>query len=236
MLKSRSVLLLAFFLSSLLTILIPVAYAEQVISIVPGASDNSRPSFFDTTFYPIKTGSQLRWVNDDNIYHKLIIRMDNGTQIADSGIIKSGSSFSYKFDKPGLYRFSSPTYPWMHGNVFVTDDISSVTVTHLKNNIDVQLTWSPSKPKVGTITHFVITFINTKSHKNQEHIDYGFAINDPNGRTLYSTGFSRHSGSGVEPVSYTFRNPGNFISTVTIYGILFQPVNPDQANFTLGTK
>jgi hypothetical protein len=34
----------------------------------------------------------------------------------------------------------------------------------------------PSKPKVGQITHFVMTFINTQTHKNQEHIDYAFAL------------------------------------------------------------
>jgi hypothetical protein len=227
---------MAFFLSSVFTIMVPIAHAEQLISIVPGASDSSRARFLDITFYPLKTGSQLGWFNDDNIDHRLIVNMENGAQIADSGIIKSGSSFSYKFEKPGIYRFSSPAYPWMHGNVLVTDDISTVTTSHLKNNVDVQLSWSPSKPEVGQMTNFVITFVNTKTHRNQDHVDYSFAINDLTGKTLYSTGFSRHSGAGVEPVSYTFRNPGNFISTITIYGILFQPVNPDQANFTLGTR
>jgi hypothetical protein len=120
--------------------------------------------------------------------------------------------------------------------MLVTGDISTAIVTKLKNNVDVQLTWVPSKPKVGQITHFVMTFINTQTHKNQEHIDYAFAINDPNGKTLYSTGFSRHSsGGGIEFTSYKFEAAGNFKSTITIYGVLFQPVNPGQTNFTITT-
>ncbi|MGA9171808.1 MAG: hypothetical protein WBZ20_16845 [Nitrososphaeraceae archaeon] len=85
---------------------------------------------------------------------------------------------------------------------------------------------------MSQITHFMITFINTKTYKNQ-YIDYAFAINDPNGSTLYSIGFSLHSGRGVEPASYTFCSLGSFRSTVTIYDILFQPVDSDQVNFTI---
>jgi hypothetical protein len=55
-------------------------------------------------------------------------------------IIKSNRSFSYKFDKPRIDHFSSPTYPWMHGDVLVTGDISTAVVIKLKNNVDVQLT------------------------------------------------------------------------------------------------
>jgi hypothetical protein len=63
--------------------------------------------------------------------------------------------------------------------------------TKLNNNVAIQLTWSPSKPKLGEETHFMITFINEKTNKNQEHIDYQFIIYDQNSKGL-------HSGWGVE--------------------------------------
>jgi plastocyanin len=220
---------------------VPVAYAKQVISIIPGASDNSRQRFFDITFYPIKTGTKLSWLNDDNINHRLLIKQrNNGTAaqmvlVADSGKILPESSFSYKFDTPGLYHFSSPTYPWMQGDVLVTDDVSTAVVEHLKNKIDVGLTWSPSNPKVGQITHFVISFLKEKADKNQEHIDYAFAVDDANGKTLYGTGSSSHSSGGVEQVSYKFENAGKYLFMVTIYGIVFQPVEPEEATFTITT-
>ncbi len=55
-----------------------------------------------------------------------------------------------------MYHFSSPVYPWMKGTVLVYNDIASETVTNLKNKVDVQLSWFPSKPKVGEETHFAI--------------------------------------------------------------------------------
>jgi hypothetical protein len=133
------------------------------------------------------------------------------------------------------YRFSSPTYPWMHGNVLVTDDISTVTTSHLKNNIDVQLSWSPSTPEMGQMTHFIITFTNKDSQESRPYC-YSFAINDPTGKNALQYRIFSSFRCCVEQTSYTFRNPCNFISIVSIYGILFQPVNPDQAYFTLGTR
>jgi hypothetical protein len=63
-------------------------------------------------------------------------------------------------------------YPSMQGNVSVNNYISSVTMTNPKINVTIQLTWAPSVPKVGQITHFKIIFINMKINKNQKHIDF----------------------------------------------------------------
>ena len=239
----RFPLLTAVFLSTILTsaviIVVPMtkmAYAKQTVSIIPGASDKTRTRSFDITFYPVKTKSKVSWVNDDNMNHRLVITAENGTEEADSGIIKPENSFPHKFNKPGLYHFTSPLYPWMYGDILVTADVSTAIVSHLKNKVDVQLTLSPFSPKVGQMTHFVISFINAKADKNQEHIDYAFAIDNLNGKTVYST--SGHSSEGVEQISYKFDNntAGNYyIFTVTIYSILFQPVEPDEAKFTIRT-
>jgi plastocyanin len=110
-----------------------LAYAEQqqqqqdVITIIPDANDKNNPVFFDITYYQIQIGKELRWYNADDVNHKIIISNGNETDAADienkkvieSGDIKPKASFSYKFDKTGTYRFSSPIYPWMHGNVIV---------------------------------------------------------------------------------------------------------------------
>jgi len=211
-----------------------MAFANQVITILSGASDTGGQVLFDTTFYSLKRNTQLAWLNNDNVGHRIIITTaENGTHIFDSGIIKPKNSFSYIFYTPGTYHFSSPDFPNKYGTIVVTDDISNFRVSHLKNNVDIQVTRYPSKPKVGELTHFIITFIKANSQKNQEHIDYKFTISDSNGKMLYSTGVSRHSTSGIESVSYRFDHLGNFTSAVTIYAILFQPVFEDQANSTI---
>jgi hypothetical protein len=68
---------------------------------------------------------------------------------SDSGFIKSNGSLPFKFNNIGIDYFSSPLYHRMRGNVSVTDNISSVTVTNPKNNVEVQLIWTPAVPRVG---------------------------------------------------------------------------------------
>jgi hypothetical protein len=111
----------------------------------------------------------------------------------------------------------------MQRNVSVTDDISSVTLANLKNNVEVQLTWTPAIPKVGVITHFKIIFIDKKTDKNQKHIDYVFSIDTPKNKTLYQQ--TLHSSWGVESAAYRFDTAGIIIPKVTIDAILFQPVD-----------
>lgn len=144
--------LVAMLTLATLVYFIPLAFAEEVITILPGAQDHSRPRFLDISFYPIEKGKELTWFNDDDISHRIIINStieDNKTAlIADSETIKPEDSFTYMFEEEGTYRFSSPTYPWIKGTIFVSDDISTITQTDSENNIDVQLTWTPSLPKV----------------------------------------------------------------------------------------
>ena len=112
-----------------------------------------------------------------------------------------------------------------------------MTITNnLNNSVAIQLTWSPSKPKAVVVggeeqTHFIIKFINEKSDKIQEHIDYRFIIYDENNKSVLDQGL--HSGWGVEQVAYTFMRPGNYKAEVTINYILFAPVTPDVAKFNI---
>jgi hypothetical protein len=199
-----------------------------IITILPSSTDKSRPRFLDITFYPMEKGKELSWFNDDEVDHRVLknsAAQDNKTILSDSGVIKPNELFAYKFEKSGTYHFSSPTYPWIKGTVFVTedDDITTVTETDSKNDIDVQLSWNPSTPKVGQKTHFKIIFVNNNTGENQEHIDYRFTIEDPEGNTTDATLVS-HSGWGVEPASYKFEKEGQYKARIAIFNILFVPV------------
>ena len=57
----------------LFSIVIPLAFAEEVITILPGAQDQTRPRFLDITFYPIEKGKGLKWFNDDDVDHRIVI-------------------------------------------------------------------------------------------------------------------------------------------------------------------
>jgi hypothetical protein len=71
---------------------IPLAFAEEVITILLGAQAHNRPRFLDITFYPIETGKKATWFNADDISHRLNVNAtseeSNATiLVADSGII-----------------------------------------------------------------------------------------------------------------------------------------------------
>src|SRR5919199_4530726 len=73
-------------------------YAEQqqgqdIITIIPGASDKNNPAFFDVTYYHIQVGKEVRWYNADDIIHKIIISSGNETNkdgIENNKVIESG--------------------------------------------------------------------------------------------------------------------------------------------------
>jgi hypothetical protein len=232
-------LLVILAVGTLFSIVIPLVFAEEIITILPGAQDHNRPRFLDITFYPIEKGKELAWFNDDDVSHRIIINSttegNNNTElVADSGDIKPEDSYTSTFDEEGTYRFSSPTHPWIKGTVFVGDDISTVTQTDSANDIDVQLSWNPSSPKIGQQTHFKIIFINKETEENQKHIDYRFSIQGPDGKKVDLQ--SPHSGWGVESASYTFEKEGEFKPMISIFNINFIPVKVGVTEFEMATS
>jgi plastocyanin len=209
---------------------------EEIITIVPGSSDPTRYRFFDITEYPISTGGEIQWYNADNIIHKIIITSTNGEIIVvQSTDIKPKEFFSYKFDKEGEYLFQSTNYNWMKGKIIVTDDIKTIKQS-MKNDIDLYISWTPSNITQGEKIIFKIIFVDKKSERNHEHIDYSFTIQNSTSDTILYKNAVTHSAWGLEPASYKFDSRGIFIGKLRIEGILFQPIEPDNTEFEIQVK
>jgi plastocyanin len=210
---------------------------EEIITIVPGSSDPARYRFFDITEYPISTEEEIRWYNADNIIHNIIVTSTNGDIIvAQSADIKPKEFFSYKFDKEGEYIFQSSKYKWMEGKIIVTDDIKTIKES-MENDIDLYISWTPSSStKLEEKTIFKIIFVDKKSERNQEHIDYSFTIHNSTSDTVLYKNAVTHSAWGLEPASYKFDSSGTFIGKLRIEGILFQPIEPDNTEFEIQVK
>lgn len=70
---------------------------------------------FAPTPLTVKAGSTVTWTNLDDEPH---------TVVSDTGLFKSGAmdtneSFSFKFDRPGTYRFTCSIHPRMVGTIVV---------------------------------------------------------------------------------------------------------------------
>jgi plastocyanin len=64
----------------------------------------------------VPVGSTVVWVNQDPAQHTVT----NTRGAFDSGMIKSGGTFSMRFTKPGTYAFFCQPHPWMQGTITVT--------------------------------------------------------------------------------------------------------------------
>jgi hypothetical protein len=65
-------------------------------------------------------------------------------------------------------------------------------------------------------------------------------IKDSGGKQVFSasqlagqSGAPLHTAEGIVTIPYTFASSGNYNIDVTVYGILFNPIKPESADFTV---
>ncbi len=71
---------------------------------------------YDPSPLKAKVGQKITWVNQNQVPHT--VTSDQG--LFGSGIIKSGQTFNYTFDKAGEYTYHCEIHPEMHGTVIVS--------------------------------------------------------------------------------------------------------------------
>jgi plastocyanin len=105
---------------------LPVLTTQSVSPTVPNTvSDNTirvNKKGFDPANITVKSGSTVRWVNDDstadpalyNPSHRITL-----VNIKDSQLLSPGQSWSWIFDQPGSYNYDDMIHPTLHGTVIV---------------------------------------------------------------------------------------------------------------------
>jgi len=100
-----------------------------------------------------------------------------------------------------------------------------------KSTLNIGLAMTPTNPKPGEITTLKIDFINPKTNKIQQHIDYKVTVTKDGNEILGPTPL--HTNSGLVKIQVPFRDIGVHEITVAIEGILFQPLPQETAVFTV---
>jgi plastocyanin len=98
--------------------LLVAAAMAMMCSASEGAVPNSievKDFMFMPTTLTVNAGDKVTWVNRDDEPH---------TVVSDTGMFRSSAmdtdeSFSFKFDKPGTYRFTCSIHPRMVGTIVV---------------------------------------------------------------------------------------------------------------------
>lgn len=104
-------------------------FAAILIAAVPAAQD-VKVEISDKGFSPrdaeVTVGSKVIWMNVSKHEHTVTARaaaepQDEKKTMFDSGPIKPGMSFEYKFDKPGTYSYGCSIDKTLTGVVVVTE-------------------------------------------------------------------------------------------------------------------
>jgi hypothetical protein len=106
--------------------------------------------------------------------------------------------------------------------------------------LDVILQPSPQPVGHTGQTLLKVQFMTKGSETVQPHIDYDLRIKYNNGKEVFSasqlagqSGKPLHTAEGIVTIPYTFQSPGDFSVSVPVYGILFNPIRPESADFTI---
>jgi len=105
--------------------------------------------------------------------------------------------------------------------------------------LDVVLQPSPEPIGHTGPTSFKVTFLQKGTDKVQPHIDYDFTIAN-NGKQVFQAsqlagqpGQPLHTAEGAVTIPYKFQVPGDYSIKISLYGILFNPIKPESADFSV---
>ena len=120
---------------------------------------------------------------------------------------------------------------------------SSVQNATSGSSLDVFLEPTPYPAKVNkSSTKFKISFLKPGTNALQEHVDFNLKIYGNNSRVFQATNSTGqpevplHAIEGVMTIpmlNYKFNQAGQYRIEIPVYGILFNPIRPEFANFTL---
>ncbi|MGI0047111.1 MAG: hypothetical protein ACREBB_07995 [Nitrosotalea sp.] len=97
--------------------------------------------------------------------------------------------------------------------------------------IDVGFATDPANPTPGGSTNLDISFINKSTHTVQPHIDYKVSVME-GGNQICGTGIG-HTAEGTISVPCALPDAATYQVIVEVDGILFQPIPPETATFTV---
>jgi hypothetical protein len=97
--------------------------------------------------------------------------------------------------------------------------------------INVGFSTDPANPNPGDQTQLKISFLNKQTNAIQQHIDYRVKVTQGQNQVFGIP--ITHTAEGSVSIPYQFQNAGDYQVTVSVEGILFQPIPPETAVFSI---
>jgi hypothetical protein len=96
--------------------------------------------------------------------------------------------------------------------------------------LNISFETNPATPNPGDQTELKISFLN-KQNTAQQHIDYKVSVTQGENQ-VFGTPIT-HTAEGAVSIPFQFQTAGTYQVTVEVQGILFQPIPPETASFTI---
>jgi len=100
-----------------------------------------------------------------------------------------------------------------------------------KGTLLVNISFEPAKPVVGDLTKLKIEFINPKTNDIQQHIDYQVSVTKGD-TAVFGPIPLTHTSEGAVTIPVEFKENGEHKITISVEGILFQPIPTETVTFT----
>lgn len=105
------------------------------------------------------------------------------------------------------------------------------------NSLNIELQIQPFPITKNGDSQFTITFLQPSSQAVQVHVDYDFAITKNNSEVFRASSITGqpllHTAEGTVKIPYKFIQDGDYSLKVSVMGINFIPIKPEQALFDL---
>ena len=109
-------------------------------------------------------------------------------------------------------------------------------------SLNVILQPSPFPVVKGSQTNLKVSFDQKGSSAVQPHIDYDLTIIKDGKQVFQASALAGHpnqplhTAEGVVTIPYTFQQQGGYVMNITVYGILFNPIRPETAEFPISVN
>jgi len=201
------------------------------VDIVFGSANVENSRFYSPSIVKIKIDDSVSWMNLDKDPHTVT----DGTPqskwgtVFDSGLMKQGKAFNFKFTKPGEYSYLCALHPWMLGKVIVEDPIAnSVSSDNINvlQKLNVFVKSEKQSYEQDEIIKFAIEVMGVGNKPTDpDKIDVQFGAEEPKSVTVsrIDVGKYVYSTAELKPASYNLivnvskENFASGSSTLTIH-------------------
>ena len=209
------------------------SFADTQVVIPLGAANANTPFSLSPSVLDITTNETVTWQNNDVSSHTVT----TGTSSLgfdgriDSGVIATGKSFSYKFDKAGVYGYYCLFHPWMTGVVNVGSSSQVQPVDTISLSTDKSSYHNGDSILIsGKVSNFIPNEQVTVWITNLQGIAVAIAHVETESSNNFST--SMPSGGGLWESGNTYKVYAQYgsRSSVASTDIVFEPQNYTKVN------